>query len=186
MNILVINNYSKHINELSNLLKNHNVTIVENDKFDGSINKDINLIILTGGHRKSIMRHQEEFKNELDIIKKTGKPIIGICLGAEMIAYTYGGKMKKMLFKKKGYYSVTSTQQKNNLITKNKVITVFEAHRWTIKELPSSFEVYAVSKDGIEIFKHAKKAIYGLQFHPEVNTIHNDGQLVFQKILQEI
>lgn len=185
MNVLIINNYSKHILELKNLLQNHNVTTVENDKFDGDIKKDINLIILTGGHRKSIMRHQTEFTHELEIIKITNIPIIGICLGAEMIAYVYGAKMKKMLFKKRGYYNINPVEN-TKIISANKNITVFEAHRWTIKELPSTFEVLATSRDGIEVFKHIDKKIYGLQFHPEVNNIYSDGQQIFENILRDI
>jgi hypothetical protein len=65
----------------------------------------------------------------------------------------------------------------------NKVLNVYESHRWVIQSLPAEFEILATSEYGIETFKHTQKPIYGFQFHPENMTEEGKGDEVFLKVL---
>ncbi len=185
MNILVVDNESKHLSELKKLLSKHTLRIISSPDLDQQSTDDIDLIVLTGGRRKSVMYHQKFFRNELDLIKTTKLPVIGICLGAEMVAYVYNAKIKKMILKKRGYNKITPIVS-SKIFDGEPYFMAFEAHRWAIKKLPDEFRVLATSKDGIEVFKHKTKKMYGLQFHPEVNEKSSDGQNVFENILKQL
>lgn len=182
MNILIVDNDSMHLVELEKLLSKHTVRIITCQYLNQQSTDGIDLIVLTGGKRKTVMYGHKYYGREIQLIQSTKLPIIGICLGAEMIAYAFGAKMKKMILKKRGYNKITPIMD-SKIFNREPYFMAFEAHRWAIKSLPSELEVLATSVDGIEVFRHKTKQMYGLQFHPEVNNKSGDGQRVFENII---
>ena len=139
-------------------------------------NKDIDefdLFIIHGGKQSANSKSKAilyEYKFLNYIIKKN-KPIVGICLGAQLIAKIYGSKISKSkenLFEC-GY---KKNLKKNNKFFK-KNLTFLQFHTEGISynknmELLAKGILYEVDS-----FKIKNKDIYGFQFHPEVtsNTI---------------
>ena len=106
------------------------------------------------------------------------KSLLGICYGAEILAITMGGTIKKSNKPVKGEETVLV--EKENKICKNK-IHVFESHRYEISQLGNHLHSLASSKScKHEIVKHNNLNIYGTQFHPEMSS---DGQSVIQAFL---
>ncbi|MEK6890898.1 MAG: gamma-glutamyl-gamma-aminobutyrate hydrolase family protein [Nanoarchaeota archaeon] len=179
MKILVINNGSYFLKELKAALKNHKVSIVDFNKVNQT--KDFDKIILSGGHRLNVEDHTREYSNEIKIIKSSSKPILGICLGFELIGKTFGENLVRLEKCEKGILDV-------RLIKKNKIINglnkfkVFEDHRWVLKHTKFMIPI-AKSKDGIEIIKHPKKDIYGVQFHPEMFVDKTEGRTILNNFL---
>lgn len=64
--------------------------------------------------------------------------------------------------------------------------SVYEAHRFVVRETPPELIVLAKSKDGIEAFKHISLPIYGVQFHPEMFIDQTAGKSVFENFLSLI
>ena len=139
-------------------------------------NKDIDefdLFIIHGGKQSANSKSKAilyEYKFLNYIIKKN-KPIVGICLGAQLIAKIYGSKISKSKDKlfECGY---KKNLKKNNKFFK-KNLTFLQFHTEGISynknmELLAKGILYEVDS-----FKIKKKDIYGFQFHPEVtsNTI---------------
>ena len=58
----------------------------------------------------------------------------------------------------------------------------FECHRWHVKKTKSLIPL-AKSKDGIEVVKHPKKLIYGVQFHPEMSVDKTAGRKIIENFL---
>jgi GMP synthase (glutamine-hydrolysing) len=99
------------------------------------------------------------------------KPLLGICYGAEIIAFTLGGSIRKMPAHVQGMTEV-SLSSANPLTEEKKSILVYESHRYCIAKLPSNFKSLASSSYcEHEIFSSDSK-MYGTQFHPEKSGTH--------------
>ena len=96
----------------------------------------------------------------------SGKPLLGICYGAEIIALTLGGSICKMPAHVQGM-TVVSVSIPDGLVEGKKSILVYESHGYCIAKLPASFKSLASSTYcEHEVFANGSK-IYGTQFHPE-------------------
>ncbi len=106
------------------------------------------------------------------------KPLLGICYGAEILALTLGGTIKKMDNLHNGIQEIYVI--KSNPICGNK-IRVFESHSYLVSKLDSCFEQIAKSEYcKFEIFQYGDHKIFGTQFHPEMS---DDGKLLLEKFI---
>lgn len=104
------------------------------------------------------------------------KPLLGICYGAEIIALTLGGSIRKMPTHVQGATPVLVSGQ-SPLTNGKKLISAYESHGYCVARLPESFKSLARSQYcEHEIFSSGK--IYGTQFHPEKSG--RDGLEVLQ------
>jgi len=176
MKILLVNNQTKHLTKLQKLLKEHVVQTIGKDEFTCEIAKDFEVVIFSGGSNvATVKNHQEVYKNETEFILKSDKKVIGICLGCEIIARAFNCNLIHLKSKVKGIIDMSYD---------DKVIPVFSAHNYAIKTPSPEIKVLATSTNGIEIFKHKLKPIYGIQFHPEISLGNNLGHEIFLKILE--
>ncbi|MDQ3851576.1 MAG: gamma-glutamyl-gamma-aminobutyrate hydrolase family protein [Thermoproteota archaeon] len=108
------------------------------------------------------------------------KPLLGICYGAEIIALTLGGSIRKMPAHVQGITEV-SFSSANPLDDGKESILVYESHRYCIAKLPLNFKSLASSKYcEHEVFSNGSK-MYGTQFHPEKSG--NDGLALLKNFL---
>ena len=180
MKILLINNRTFFLKELSNYLKGHELKIKDYTKVTLKDTENKDAIILSGGSEDI-----KKLSKEKEIIKKANIPIFGICLGFQLICCAFGGHMGKLPKIEKGILKIKVLNK--NLIFKgtNKTIKVFEDHRYDINKVKNNLIILAKSKDGIEAVKHKRKPIYGVQFHPEI-TKNNKGYILLRNFLEEI
>ena len=174
MRILLVDNGSNLLHKLQKLIPGDEITVAS----DGieTIN-EYDLIVLSGGpHNVS-----ENFNKEVDVIK-SGKPVIGICFGCELIASAFGGEIKELSEKQKGIYEIELQDMK---LGGPKKIKVYEGHKQFISRVPEEFEILAKSEKGPEIIKHKTLPIYGLQFHPENLVEETDGDELFMNLLKQ-
>jgi GMP synthase (glutamine-hydrolysing) len=183
INITLIDNGTSFINDFKKLLDGYNLNVTSWDGNYSSIESDI--VILSGGHSHSIVNHKDHYKNELDFIKNNKIPLIGICLGAELLAYAFGSKLERLSKKELGILKIDVIKKDNTFVDLN-TLDVYESHKWSITELGADLIGLAKSKDGFEIIKHKNLPFYGLQFHPEMVVDENNGKVIFTNILQEL
>lgn len=94
-----------------------------------------------------------------------GKALLGICYGAEIIALTMGGSLRKMSAPVQGSTNLSVSGQ-NPLTGSKKTISMYESHRYCVARLPVDFRSLGSSQHcEHEIFASGK--IFGTQFHPE-------------------
>jgi GMP synthase (glutamine-hydrolysing) len=180
MNVLLIDNGSTYITELKRLLGKHNITHVKNNAANAQTASHYDLVVLSGGHAFSVANHAHIYERELDIIKNCNRPIIGVCLGFQLIAHAFGGTLKHLDHDEHGLRSIETIEDSDIFegIDKDNV-QVYEAHHWYVESVPGILEVLAKSEAGIEIVHHLLKPIYGFQFHPEIHSRSSQGDEIF-------
>jgi|TARA_Y100000310_G_scaffold326771_1_gene392122 GMP synthase (glutamine-hydrolysing) len=97
-------------------------------------------------------------------LKKTEKPVLGICAGMQVIALTFGEKLINL--QEIGMIEV-NIKKENLLMKKN--FSAYALHNYTVENL-DEFEILAESKQTSQVIKHKNKPIYGTLFHPEVRN----------------
>lgn len=112
-------------------------------------------------------------------------PIIGFCLGHEIIAVGYRGRIKRLPEYHNKKELVTITRPEDPIfegINKEEVMLT-KRHSFHVSEIPSSFESLAKSPTSPnEIIRHIEKPIYGFQAHPEVSG--DDGLTMVKNFLK--
>ncbi|MDE7079782.1 MAG: glutamine-hydrolyzing GMP synthase [Clostridia bacterium] len=102
-------------------------------------------------------------------IFELGIPVLGICYGAQLIAYTLGGKVEKA--NSREYGRRESTYDTDSLLFKDlkKKNVCWMSHTYQVTELPQGYKSIAHTDTcKVAAFENAEKGIYGMQFHPEV------------------
>lgn len=108
-------------------------------------------------------------------------PILGVCLGHQVIAHVYGGKVVKGAKPMHGKLSSVSHQQEGIFRDIPSPMLATRYHSLVVDRdtLPEDFIVTAQSEDGeIMGLKHKTLLVEGVQFHPEaVLTEHGHALL---------
>lgn len=134
---------------------------------------DKDLVILSGGGGEgseindTYNRDELWYQDQIDYVRSSKKPILGICMGFEVIARAYGAKVVEMKDYVTGVKTLTSTAKGLNLF-KSSSLKQYENHIWRVPSVPpKDFNVLARSSTGVEIIHHKSRPILATQFHPE-------------------
>jgi GMP synthase (glutamine-hydrolysing) len=113
-------------------------------------------------------------------------PILGICYGAQLIAFLLGGETASAEIREYGKteFQITDDSALFHRIEKQSVCWM--SHTVYIKTPPTGFHITAVSSScPVAAMENTKRKIYATQFHPEVeHTIH--GKEILHNFLYEI
>ena len=123
------------------------------------------------------------FKTDLSRLR--GKlPVLGICYGAQFIAYTSGGKVEPAVAREYGRANLETIDMDDELFRGiNSGSQIWMSHGDTITELPADFKTIAGTADvPVAAFRVMGEQTWGVQFHPEVfHTL--DGTLLLDNFL---
>ncbi len=139
-------------------------------------------IIFTGGPNSVYEENSPKYSNE---IYELGIPVLGICYGSQLMAYSLGGKISKA--EKREYGKTEITTEPSLLfdcVDKNTVCWM--SHTDYIEKLPEGFKVTAYSDScPCAAYENTEKKLYAVQFHPEVNHTEQ-GQLMLRNFLYKV
>ena len=171
MKILLIDNYDSFTYNLFHYISKLKckVDVIRNDKITSKeiIKKKYNKIVISPGPG-----NPNQSGNCLRIVKKIYKkiPILGVCLGHQIIGQVFGSKIIQA---KKLMHGKTSKIESFRIGILKNLPKRFEATRYHSliidkKTLSKNLEITAQTNDGIIMgIMHKKYNIHGVQFHPE-------------------
>ncbi|MBT4917649.1 aminodeoxychorismate/anthranilate synthase component II [Candidatus Peregrinibacteria bacterium] len=185
--ILLIDNYDSFTFNLYQQIESlgKKVKVIKNDELNLSGIKKLSpekIIISPGpgrpeesGISKKVV---QEFYTEI--------PILGVCLGHQLIAQIFSSKIAhapRILHGKTSEVFHTEDSLFQNV--KNPFIAA-RYHSLIAKTVPKEFELTAWTKEKeIMGIKHKKHPLFGLQFHPE-SFLTNEGNKIMKNFLYEI
>lgn len=142
-------------------------------------------IIFTGGPNSVYDESSPHYSPE---ILDAGIPVLGICYGAQLIAYMAGGVVKTSGSKSE-YGKIDMTRSKDSRLLKNipeDTSVCWMSHTDYISSPPEGYKVTAVTRDcPCAAMENDEKRIYAVQFHPEV--MHTQyGEEIFKTFLFDI
>ena len=147
------------------LLSGHTLFSIANNPEQDFVElvKDLDFIIFTGGDASPL-----RLKTEIRLLTecyKQNKPILGVCHGALFINQLEEGVNVEC----EGHHNT-----EHDVLMDDEISTVNSFHQNKILQLADGFDVVATTRGGdIEAFKHRKRNIWGIIWHPErmVNTV---------------
>lgn len=182
MKALIVDNNTKHIDALKNLLKDFETDVRDYSNIGKT--EEYDLIVLSGGYsRAPVIQQPQENLEETQLIIDSTVPVLGICYGAQLIANTFGGKIIHLPEKRIGIIEV-SVIEEDEIFKGIKDFSVYESHEYCILQLSDELRGLARSADGYEVIKHKDRPIYGFQFHPELDTQKAYGDDIFRNLLK--
>ena len=171
--LLVVDNGSIYTKNLINFLTQKNISFEKQTSHLLNLNSLVNYdSFILSGRRKNEKRINEINSKIITYCIKNNIKLLGICYGAEILALTLGGTIRKTSYLQKGNELIQIF--KDNSIC-NGSLDVYESHSFEIAKLPNTLVPLAESKNcKYEIIQYAKKPIFGTQFHPEMSQDGND------------
>ncbi|MDO5860405.1 GMP synthase subunit A [Methanobrevibacter sp.] len=185
MTLLVINNKGQYNHRIARSLQYLKIPskLVSNDLTIEEIEAENPIgLILGGGPSLEGAGMSEEY------IKHFNIPILGICLGHQLIAKAYGGEVKTSDTESYAQVKININNDKNLFEGLAPEMDVWSSHKDEVTTIPEDFEILANSDlCNVESFKHKDKDVYGIQFHPEVHHTPKGSKIFenFYKICQK-
>ena len=105
------------------------------------------------------------------------RPLLGICYGAEMLALSAGGTIRRMPEPHRGAERV-AVERGSPLCPAGRTVEVREQHRYEIARLGALARLGGSARCANELVRLGDAQIYGTQFHPEATP---DGRRMLSR-----
>ncbi len=172
MKILLLDNYDSFTFNLLHLFEQFDgveVDVFRNDEIVLDKVNGFDKVVLSPGPGLP-----EEGGKMMELIKEFSgsKPLLGVCLGHQAIAQSFGAKLLNLDNVQHGVSSMTKVVDESEKILRN-IPSVFKSghyHSWVVDKngLPDCLKITAVdAQENIMGLRHTKLDICGIQFHPE-------------------
>ncbi|MCB1686488.1 MAG: glutamine-hydrolyzing GMP synthase, partial [Pseudomonadales bacterium] len=144
-------------------------------------------VILSGGPETVTAAHTPRIP---DVVFELGVPVLGICYGMQALAQQLGGVVASSAVQEFGHAVIDIDESSQLLHIVNDHaggrLPVWMSHGDKVIELPPGFRVTASTPSApIAAMECAERAIYAVQFHPEV-THTRQGDLILRHFARDI
>ncbi|MDK6028082.1 aminodeoxychorismate/anthranilate synthase component II [Ignisphaera sp. 4213-co] len=172
--ILIVDNYDSFVYNIAQIVGELGGApiVVRNDELSiKAVERiDPDAIIISPG--PGTPERREDIGVSIDIVKRfyRSTPILGICLGHQIIGYAFGSRIRRARTIMHGKISQIEILSDVEIFRGvPKIIKATRYHSLVVDSPPPEMIVAAMSIDDEEIMAlaHTKYHVYGVQFHPE-------------------
>ena len=185
--ILLIDNYDSFSYNLYQLVGsiNQNIQVIRNDELNVQQIERLNpshIIISPGPGRP---KDAGIYEAAIDYFKDK-IPLLGVCLGHQAIAETFGGKItyaKEIMHGKQSTITITEPSPLFNGLEQKFTAARYHSLAVSRETMPQELKITAQTDDGeIMALEHRTYPIFGLQFHPE-SILTAQGDTIIRNFL---
>ncbi|MBP6045312.1 MAG: glutamine-hydrolyzing carbamoyl-phosphate synthase small subunit [Microgenomates group bacterium] len=167
---------------ISNCLTKRNVRVITVpwDMNPLHLKEKFDAVLVSNGPGDPTMVPQT-IKNVQELMNKK-VPMLGICLGNQIIALAAGGKTKKLKFGHRGQ------NQPCILVGTKRCFLTTQNHGFVVSNVPNGFNQWFINANDRtnEGLIHKNLPIMSVQFHPEANPGPIDTEWIFDYFLKKI
>lgn len=168
--ILLVDNYDSFTHNLAEQVAEctgRMPTVVRNDVLFDSIDwEHITHVIFSPGPGTPEVR--EDVGVCADILEHVTVPVLGVCLGHQLLATHFGGRVTRAAEVRHGRLSTITHDGDALFAGLPSRFDVVRYHSLAVSEVPSVLRVTALSDDGVVMgLRHVDRPLWGVQFHPE-------------------
>jgi GMP synthase-like glutamine amidotransferase len=129
------------------------------------------LIMMGGPMSANDVADHAFLEESMALIRSFGvakKPVLGVCLGAQVIGRAYGGEVYRMNGLEAGYIRMHTTEAAaDDPVFKNVgKFNAFHTHYDAVRNIPDAVVLASGGMSAVQAFRIGA-ATYGVQFHPE-------------------
>jgi GMP synthase (glutamine-hydrolysing) len=140
-------------------------------------------VVFSGGPY-SVESEISKMGNSPTFVRELTVPMLGICLGHQLIAYALGGKVGKSRRPEFGLTRIVVNDHDTILQNMPKEFNAWESHNDEVIEPAPGFRVLASSENTkVQATVNEQRGIFTVQFHPEVKHTEQ-GLEVFKNFLK--
>jgi GMP synthase (glutamine-hydrolysing) len=180
LKLLVINNYGQTCHLIHRSLRDlgMDAKLVSNTStVEDILKQSPDGLVFSGGPT------MERAGNGENLIK-IDLPILGICLGHQLMAKAYGGELRTGQYGGFARVDIDIVDEDEILKGIGPKTVVWASHQDEVAKLPPDFALLAKSNIcDIEAMRHKSKPLFGVQWHPEVSHTEK-GILLLQNFLE--
>ncbi|MBN8885523.1 MAG: gamma-glutamyl-gamma-aminobutyrate hydrolase family protein [Rudaea sp.] len=132
------------------------------------------LIVLGGPMNVEDRAQRAHLQTEIDVIGEAvaqGKPVLGICLGAQLLAHVLGGEVRRHRVSEIGWYDLATTDAGRGdpvFAPLGEASPIFQWHGYTFDLPAGATHLARTATCENQAFRHGTNA-YGFQFHLEMD-----------------
>jgi GMP synthase (glutamine-hydrolysing) len=175
LKILIINNYGQTCHLIHRSLRDMGMDakLVSNTStVDDILKASPDGLVFSGGPTMDRAGNGEQ-------LIKIDLPILGICLGHQLMAKAYGGELRTGLYGGFAKIEIEVLEEDDILKGMAPKTIVWASHQDEVAKMPDDF--IRLAKSNIcetEAMKHKSKPLYGVQWHPEVSHTEKGIELL--------
>ena len=138
-------------------------------------------IVISGAPTLLTQVDQTKYLEPFKFILDTEIPILGICLGHQIIGLLHGARIDSdTMINKMEHIEIL---EKNDLFLGIENNALFREEHSEFISLPDQFELLGKSEScDNEVMRHKDKKIWSMQFHPEVSG--ENGKMLFSNFMR--
>lgn len=126
----------------------------------------------------------EDEAPDIDLHRLHGKPVLGVCYGAQLMAHKQGGTVARSAHREYGRSAIAVNGSNELFEGIDDHSQVWMSHGDTITQLPDYFQTIAHTQDiPVAAFQVADQPQFGIQFHPEVTHSIQGKTLLFNFVV---
>lgn len=143
------------------------------------------LVIIMGGPQSPLQREEAPYlQEEIDFIRgciQKKVPILGFCLGAQLIGEALGAQTEKSPFKEVGFFPIDLTEKGKEDPLLNHLPNKFSVVHWhnDMPGLTKEAHILATSEGCPRQIIRYLPTVYGFQCHPEPRKIDIEGMIKY-------
>jgi len=145
---------------------------------------DADALVLSGGAAR-IAWESLKLGNCTDYLAKFKGPILGVCVGHQLMGVYYGGKAGPCEIPEFGLAKIKIIEENELFRGLPKEFQVWQSHNDEVKEVKDDIVLAESANCRIQAMKHKSKPHYGVQFHPEVNDTEH-GEEIYKNFIEVV